>query len=161
MLTSSFLKQLTYYPLIASLLIALVGYSDIAPGFKNRVKMGINSSQPLAILDKPGAVNVAQTTIGIDEKTALNSVWNLPQVRRKAREIEKLSKGRIRVASAVDSSPTESAPYYTVLVFEIHPDKSKDTIYWFRVLSSNGEIQVLDLIRNEYISLSKWNPDGR
>ncbi|MEA5618317.1 hypothetical protein VB711_10780 [Cronbergia sp. UHCC 0137] len=106
-------------------------------------------------------VNVSQTTYSIDEKKALDLVWKLPQVKRKAREIERLSRGSIRVAAAVDSLPTSEEPYYVVRVLENHPDKSTSTVYWFRVLSSNGAIEALDWVNNKYISLEKWNPDGR
>jgi hypothetical protein len=58
----------------------------------------------------------------------------------------------------VDGSPTPEAPYYTVQVYENHVDYI-DTIYWFRVLSPSGDIQVLDIIQNEYVTLEKWKPN--
>lgn len=154
MLTSRLIKQLTYRSLIASLLMAQGGHSDTFERPKSHPHLAF---KPLQALAKP--VNLIQTTKKLDKKKAQNLVWKLPQVQRKAKEIEQLSKGSIRVASIVDSSPTPEAPYYAVRVFENHPDKSKITIYWFRVLSPSGIIEPLDLIQDEYISLKKWNPE--
>lgn len=161
MLKSNLTKQLTYGPLMALLVVGLLGRSTIDRSPKNHVQAGLNPSLAVAGLGKHIAVKVAQTTSGLDEKVAQNLVWKLPQVQRKAREIRQLSKGTIWVASVVDSSPTADAPYYGVRVFENHPDKTTDTIYWFRVLSPSGVIEVLDLVENKYIPLAKWNPDGR
>ncbi|MBD2431948.1 MULTISPECIES: hypothetical protein [Fischerella] len=145
----SFIKRSLCYPFMASLLIGLTCNSTIAQ----------NHSKHFQIKQKPPqTIKISQTTQGIDEKTALNLVWKLPQVQRKAREIERLSKGKIRVAAMVDGSPTPEAPYYTVQVYENHVDYI-DTIYWFRVLSPSGDIQVLDIIQNEYVSLEKWKPN--
>lgn len=145
----SFIKRSLCYPFMASLLIGLTCHSTIAQSHSKHFQI----RQKL-----PQTIKISQTTQGIDEKTALNLVWKLPQVQRKAREIERLSKGKIRVAAMVDSSPTPEAPYYTVQVYENHVDYI-DTIYWFRVLSSSGDIQVLDIIQNEYVSLQKWKPN--
>ncbi|MBD2386896.1 hypothetical protein [Cylindrospermum sp. FACHB-282] len=161
MLKSNLTKQITYVPLIAIFVMGLLGQSRIDRSHEKQIQMGINSSLAVAGLGKHIAVKVAQTTSGLDEKVAQNLVWKLPQVQRKAREIQKLSKGSIWVASVVDSSPTADAPYYAVRVFENHPNKTTDTIYWFRVLSPSGVIEALDLVKNEYIPLAKWNPDGR
>lgn len=103
-------------------------------------------------------VKFSQATKEIDAKTALNLVWKLPQVQRKAKEIERLSKGSIRVAAAIDSYPTSEQPYYTIKVFENHL-KYVHTIYWFRVLTPSGTIQVLDILQNEYVSLDRWKPN--
>lgn len=97
----------------------------------------------------------------IDEQKAFNLVWNLPQVQHKAQEIEKLSQGTITVAAAVDSKPTANSPFYIVQVFEQHPHQTTTPIYWFRVYSSNGVIEPLDWVKNQYIPLEEWNPDGR
>ncbi len=123
--------------------------------------MGVNTLPSLAESYQLMAVKVAQIRNQLDEKTAQKLVWNLPQVKRKAKEIAQLSRGSIRLSAIVDSSPTLEAPYYQVRVVENHPNQSIDTIYWFRVSSPGGVIEVLDLIQNEYIPLSKWNPDGR
>jgi hypothetical protein len=187
MFSSSFVKQFNGRPFLAALLIAVVGHSAIDHSTKSQKQIKVASAIPIAKLHQFPAVEVAQTSRILvasaqpvakltqaqtnqvapqtskilDEKTALDSVWKLRQVQRKAREIERLSKGSIRLAAAVDSSPTEDAPYYLVRVFENHRDKSTHTIYWFRVLSPSGAIEALDLIKNEYIPLNKWNPDAR
>ncbi len=158
MFRDSFMKKLICCPLMASLLIGVTSQLAITQGLKNHSQMGLISPLGFAGLDKSTAVKVSQTTQKIDEKTALNLVWKLPQVRRKAREIEQLSKGSIRVAAMVDSYPTSNEPYYTVQVFEKHPNENA-TIYWFRVLSSTGVIEALDLVNNQYIPLEKWKPD--
>lgn len=121
----------------------------------NNFPVSLNSSQMFVGLDKLLAVKVSQNTQQLDEKTALNSVWKLPEVQRKAREIERLSKGAIRVDAIVDASPTIDEPYYTIRVFEDEPDHNT-TIYWFRVLSPSGTIQVLDILENKFISLEEW-----
>ncbi|MBD2690846.1 hypothetical protein [Anabaena catenula] len=157
MLRRSINKQFNYYPLIASFILGVVGgYSSI---------VSINHHQEnqthkrLAYLPTVAKTNKATKTI--DATKAYNLVWNLPQVQRKAREIENLSKGSIRVAAVVDSSPTVNASFYVVRVFENHPDKITHPVYWFRVSSSGNVIEPLDLVENEYIALEKWNPDGR
>ncbi len=151
MLTDSFRKRLTYCPLIASLIIALVGQSAIAETLNYDKIL-------LARYYEPTPVKISQNTTQIDEKQAFDLVWKLPIVQRKAKEIQRLSKGTIRVAAALDNSPTPEAPYYTIRVFENHVDHI-DTIYWFRVLSPSRTIQVLDLVENKYIPLEDWKPN--
>jgi len=119
------------------------------------LKQESTESQTLSEIDTANVVKVAQLTKEIDEKTALNLVWKLPQVQRKAREIARLSKGTIKVGVVVDGSPTPNEPYYTVRIFENQPDHDS-TIYWFRVSSTNGLVEVLDVIENKYISLDEW-----
>ncbi|RAM49170.1 MAG: hypothetical protein C6Y22_22645 [Hapalosiphonaceae cyanobacterium JJU2] len=147
----SFIKRSLCYPVTASLLIGLTCHSTIAQSHSKyfqtkHVQIGQKFSK---------TVKITQGTQTLDEKTALNLVWKLPQVQRKAREIEKLSQGKIRVAAKIDSSPTPEAPYYTVQIYENHIDYI-DTIYWFRVLNPSGDIQVLDIIQNDYVSLEAW-----
>ncbi|KOP27198.1 hypothetical protein AMR41_07610 [Hapalosiphon sp. MRB220] len=147
----SFIKRSLCYPFTASLLIGLTCHSTIARSHSKYFQ-----TQYVQIEQKSSkTIKITQATPGIDEKTALNLVWKLPQVQRKAREIEKLSNGKILVAAKVDSSPTPEAPYYTVQIYENHVDYI-DTIYWFRVLNPSGDIQVLDIIKNEYVSLQAW-----
>ncbi|RUR80185.1 hypothetical protein PCC6912_30450 [Chlorogloeopsis fritschii PCC 6912] len=146
MLMTSTVKKLVTYPFMAVSLMGLVNYSAIAQTHKPQVPRVLSSS------------TISQPTQVIDEKTALNLVWKLPQVQRKAKTIERLSKGAIRVAAAVDRHPTLEEPYYTVQVFENHVEYT-DTIYWFRVLSPSGDIQVLDILQGEYVSLEKWKPN--
>ncbi|MBW4612566.1 MAG: hypothetical protein KME21_04675 [Desmonostoc vinosum HA7617-LM4] len=149
------MKRLILAPIMVSLLISIAGLIAIAQSPRNYLQMGIKSSQLSARLDKPHAVKVAQTPREIGDKKALNLVWKLPQVQRKAREIQRLSRGTIKVAAIVDSSPTPSEPYYKVRVYEDEPDHNT-TIYWFRVLNPSGVIEVLDILENKYISLEEW-----
>jgi hypothetical protein len=160
MLTGKSIKPLTY-PLLASLLLLLVGHSDIARSSRKQVSATLATPQTVAKTYQATVVNFSQTTRPLNEKIAQDLVWKLPQVQRKAREIYRLSRGTISLAAAVESSPTLEEPYYTVTVFEIHPNKSTDTIYWFRVLSPTGVIEALDLVENQYISLEQWKPDKR
>lgn len=118
---------------------------------RNYAQMGIKYSQI-------STDQVSQSPSVIDEKAAFDLVWKLPQVKRKAREIERLSKGKIRVAAIIDSSPTPETPYYTIRVVENHVDHV-DTIYLFRVLNSSGVIQVYDILKDEYIGLQEWKPN--
>ncbi|AFY31101.1 hypothetical protein [Calothrix sp. PCC 7507] len=152
------MKRTTLYPLIASLLIGLLGQSSTAQSPKNHNKMVIKNSEQLAELYNLTVVKVAQATSVIDEKKAFNLIWKLPIVQRKAREIEQLSKGTIRVAAVIESSPTPDESYYTIRVVENHV-KHVDTIFWFRVLTPSGNIEVLDLVENQYITLDKWKPN--
>ncbi|MBW4687792.1 MAG: hypothetical protein KME40_22450 [Komarekiella atlantica HA4396-MV6] len=152
------MKKLICSPLVASLLIGVTSQLAITQSLNNHSQMGLTYSNPFTGFNKYTDVKVSQTTQEIDEKTALNLVWKLPQVQRKARDIERLSKGTIRVAAMVDGQPTLDEPYYKVQVFEKHPDENV-TIYWFHVLKSNGVIEVLDVVTNQYISLEKWKPD--
>jgi hypothetical protein len=173
-------KQLTYYPqkklsysshnkfnfyhLIASFFVGLLGGWAINYFYHNHHYQSFSDTSSLAEIQQPRVVNVAYNTgsiVKVDEKTAFNSVWNLPQVQRKAREIERLSQGSIKVAATIDSYPTAQQPFYVVKVFENHPDKTTSPVYWFRVSSSTGVIEPLDLLQNQYIALEDWNPDGR
>ncbi|MGM3306614.1 hypothetical protein ACSQ6I_11660 [Anabaena sp. WFMT] len=165
MLRGNTKKQLTHYPLMALLVTGVLGaYSTIENiGYSQE----INTYQRLSYLTSPNksnkttAVKSSQVTKTIDEKKAFNLVWNLPQVQRKGREIAALSRGSIRLAAVVESSPTADTPFYVVSVFENHSDKTTSPVYWFRVSSSSGVIEPLDLVQNQYIALDKWNPDGR
>ncbi|QSJ20756.1 hypothetical protein JYQ62_12285 [Nostoc sp. UHCC 0702] len=143
---------------MASLLVGVTSHTDITKIPTVHFESQVNSLQMFPELNNYTTANVAQASREIDEKTAFNLVWKLRQVQRKAREIERLSRGSIRVAAIVDGSPTPDEPYYTVRVFEKHPNENV-TIYWFRVLHPSGTIQVLDLLKNEYVSLEKWKPD--
>lgn len=149
------MTRLLWYPLMASLLLGVTSHSDINQIPQDHFEMELNTSQLFANLEKFTTANLAQANREINEKTALNLVWKLPEVQRKAKEIERLSKGSIRVAAIVDASPTLDEPYYTVRVFEDEPDHNT-TIYWFRVLSPSGKIQVLDILENKYITLEEW-----
>ncbi|WGV26024.1 hypothetical protein [Halotia branconii] len=149
------MTRLIWYPLMTSLLIGVTGHSDLTPISGDHVQMELNSSQLFPELEKYTNQTISQAIRQIDEKTALNSVWKLPQVQRKAKEIERLSKGSIKVAAIVYGSPSPDDPYYKIRVFEDEPDHNS-TVYWFRVLSTSGVIDVLDVIDNKYITLEAW-----
>jgi hypothetical protein len=140
---------------MASLLMGVTSHSDIHQIPQDHLEMELNTSQIFVNLEKFTTANLAQANREINQKKALDLVWKLPEVQRKAREIERLSKGSIRVAAIVDGSPTPNEPYYSVRVFEDQPDHNT-TIYWFRVLSPSGKIQVLDILENKYITLEAW-----
>ncbi|NET00978.1 MAG: hypothetical protein F6K62_02580 [Sphaerospermopsis sp. SIO1G2] len=114
-------------------------------------------------LETTNVAAVAETSleVNIDKQEAFDSVWNLPQVQRKAKEIKNLSRGQISVSAIVDDYPTANNPFYIVRVFENHPGETTSPVYWFRVSSSNGVVEPLDLVENEYIDMEEWNPDGR
>jgi hypothetical protein len=152
------MQRLTYSPLIMTFFLALAGQSAIAKSATNHAQMGINYVQISPDFATDNAINVAQNPSVIDEKAALKLVEKLPQVKRKAKEIERLSRGTIRVATIVDSSPTPETPYYTIRVVENHVDHV-DTIYLFRVLNPSGVIQVYDILKDEYIPLQDWKPN--
>jgi hypothetical protein len=158
-------QQLTYYPLITLFITGVVGgYSTIEnAGYSQETTTSqkLVYLRPIAKSSKATAVKGAKDIKTLDAKKAFNLVWNLPQVQRKSREIESLSKGSIRLAAVVDSLSTTDKPFYVVRVFENHPDKTTNPVYWFRVSSSSGVIEPLDLVENQYIALAKWNPDGR
>ena len=169
MLRDNTKKQFTHYPLMTLFITGALGaYSTIE---NVNHSQQVYTYQKLAYLAPPPARSNKATVVKsstttkitnrIDEKKAFNSVWNLPQVKRKAREIARLSRGSITVAAVVESSPTENTPFYIVKVFENHSDKTTNPVYWFRVSSSSGVIEPLDVVENKYIALEKWNPDGR
>ncbi|WP_242031025.1 hypothetical protein [Anabaena sp. FACHB-1237] len=130
---------------MAALIVIFVGHSTIDSSFTNETQ------KTLAL---------SQNTNNIDAKKALELVWSIPQIRKKAREIEKLSQGTIRVSIAVDSSPSAEQPYYVIKTLENHADNSTIPIYWLRVFHS-GKIEALDIVNNQYIPVEKWHPDGR
>lgn len=152
------MKLRNLYLAIAVLLLTLSGQSSQAQSPTKQYKTLIEHSESSTKIYKPQAVQVAQATNAIDEKAAFELVWKLPIVQRKAREIQRLSKGTIRVTAVLDSSPTQEQPYYIIRVVENHV-KHTDTIYWFRVLHPSGTIEVLDLVENQFISLDKWKPN--
>ncbi|MDZ7957327.1 MAG: hypothetical protein RMY34_05390 [Aulosira sp. DedQUE10] len=151
MFTSSVMQRLTCSSLVISSFIAIAGQSAMA-------QIGITYTEKATNFDSNTVIKVAQTPSVIDEKAAVNLVWKLPQVKRKAKEIEQLSKGTIRVTALIDSSPTPEAPYYTIRVVENHVDHV-DTIYLFQVLNPGGVIKVYDILKDEYISLETWKPN--
>ncbi|HEY9852546.1 MAG TPA: hypothetical protein V6D28_23950 [Leptolyngbyaceae cyanobacterium] len=89
------------------------------------------------------------------EDRVLKAIWQLPEVQRKAREIQRLSNGRVRVKLMVESEPTANEPYYTIRVFEDRQDRIA-TLYWFRVASPSGVITVQNEVTGDYISLEQW-----
>ena len=98
--------------------------------------------------------SIAQTS-RTESQTALDAVWRLPEVQRKAQEIRRLSNGTVSVKLAVESTPTRNDPFYSIQVFEDRPDRIV-TLYWFRVASPGGTITVQDELTGEYISLQEW-----
>jgi hypothetical protein len=152
------MKITNLYLAIAALLVTLLGHSSNAQSPTKQYQRLIENSESSTKIYKPQAVQVAQATKAIDEKTAFNLVWQLPIVQRKAREIQRLSRGTIRVTAVLDSSPTDEQPYYIIRVVENHV-KHVDTIYWFRVLHPSGNIEVLDLVENQFIPLNQWKPN--
>ncbi|MFM7365040.1 MAG: hypothetical protein ACKO11_11220 [Cuspidothrix sp.] len=161
MLRGNSTQKFAYYPLLASLVVVLLAHSTTDQRFQDRGHKRLVSAHLFPQTNNMVFVQASQATSILDANKALELVQNLPQVRRKAGEIQRLSRGSIRVASVVDSSPTIDSPYYVVRVFENHSDQSTSTIYWFRVLSPNGQVQALDIVENQYIPVDKWNPDGR
>jgi hypothetical protein len=152
------MQRLTCSYLILSSFIAIVGQSAMAQSPINNAQMGITYAEKATVLDSKSVIKLAQSPSVIDEKAAVNLVWKLPQVKRKAKEIEQLSKGTIRVAALIDSSPTPEAPYYTIRVVENHVDHV-DIIYLFQVLNPSGVVKVYDILKDEYISLEAWKPN--
>ncbi|TVP58109.1 MAG: hypothetical protein EA343_21910 [Nodularia sp. (in: Bacteria)] len=149
------MTKLIWFPVVTS--AVLIGFADhlaITQKPKTYMQMGLNSSKSSIELNQP-AIKLSQTTSKIDEKTALDLVWQLPLVQLKAREIRQLSQGTIKVAAIVYDYPTPDNPYYKVRVFDGEP-KHDTTIYWFRVLNTGEVIEVLDVIDNKYISLEEW-----
>ncbi|ALF54882.1 hypothetical protein ACX27_21940 [Nostoc piscinale CENA21] len=140
---------------MSSLLMSVGCQVALSQNSNYDVKTGLITAQTLSELNPANIVKIAELTNKIDEETALNLVWKLPQVQRKAREIVRLSKGTIKLGVVVDGSPTANEPYYTVRIFENQSDYDS-TIYWFRVFNNNGLIEVLDVIENKYISLDEW-----
>ncbi|WP_198161172.1 hypothetical protein [Anabaena sp. CA = ATCC 33047] len=155
------MKQIIHYPLMTVVLIGVVGDTAIAQLDSRKTQKQQSALQQLAALETNTLVAVAQTTPKIDQKTALNLVWKLPLVQRKAREIQRLSQGKIKVSAIVDSVPTPTQPYYTVRIFEDDPNNYNYTIYWFRVSSSTGVIEALDIIENKYVALEEWRSQIR
>ncbi|TAE61252.1 MAG: hypothetical protein EAZ76_13375 [Nostocales cyanobacterium] len=158
-------QKFSYYHLIAAFVLGLIGGFLINNLYQHHRYQNLLASADVVsenrAVNLKNVANVADTIIKIDKQTAFNSVWNLPQVQRKAKEIENLSKGAIGVSATVDSYPSADKPFYIVKVFEKHPDQTTSPVYWFRVSSYSGVIQPLDLVENQYIDIEKWNPDGR
>jgi len=157
------IKQLVYSPLISLFILALAGCDNLNQPLNKNMQMRLDGGgnflkSPKALTDQfPQNLHPVKM---LGAKKSLDLVWKLPQVQHKAREIEELSQGSIQVTSTVDSVPQPNQPYYIVRVYENHPDKSTNTIYWFRVLSPSGMIEPLDIINDKFIPLAKWNPDG-
>ncbi|WP_353931944.1 hypothetical protein WJM97_04995 [Okeanomitos corallinicola TIOX110] len=154
-------KKLNYYHLISAFVVGLIGGYLINSLYQHYHAHNLVESRDAVTENAAHLTNVADTSIKIDKQKAFNSVWNLAQVQRKAKEIKNLSKGAISVSATVADYPSENKPFYVVKVFENHPDKTTSPVYWFRVSSSSGVIEPLDLVENKYIDIEEWNPDGR
>ncbi|BAY60326.1 hypothetical protein NIES22_03850 [Calothrix brevissima NIES-22] len=151
MLIDRVMQRLTYSSLVITFFLAVASQSAIAKSMTNHAQISPD-------LTANNAIKVAQNPSEIDEKAAVKLIEKLPQVKRKAREIERLSRGTIRVATMLESSPTPETPYYTIRVVENHVDHV-DTIYLFRVFNPGGEIRVYDILKDDYISLPDWQPN--
>ncbi|BAY18690.1 hypothetical protein NIES2109_52970 [Nostoc sp. HK-01] len=149
------MKRFIYLPIISSLLMSVGCQVALSQSSNYDVKPRLITAQTLSELKPANIVKVAEVSQQINEDTALNLVWKLPQVQRKAKEIERLSKGTIKLGAIVDGSPTPNEPYYKIRIFENQSDYDS-TIYWFRVFNDSGLIEVLDVIENKYISLDEW-----
>lgn len=164
LLTYYFEEQFRYYHLVFLGLLALSGvYSISYLRGQNQVKSSFNPPSvqvAKVVTNRPSSIKVARPVVKINKQKAVKAVWNLRQVQRKAKEIKTLSQGAINVGVVVSSYPKISQPFYTVKVLENHPDSTTSPVYWFRVSSSNGAIQPLDLVSNKYTTLANWNPDG-
>ncbi|BCL34453.1 hypothetical protein [Nostoc sp. MS1] len=143
------MQRIIWYPLMSILLIGVPG----------QAMWGANLDDSYAFYKPAHPIDVAQTTREMNEEAAFKLVWNLPQVQYKARTIQRLSRGAIKVAAIVDGLPTPDDPYYKVRVYEDQPDHNS-TIYWFRV-SKTGVIEALDVIENKYVSLKEWQEQIR
>lgn len=161
-------KTFSYYHLIAVFVLGLIGgfiinnlINNLYQHHRSQNLLSSGDTTVESIANVKNVANFAATSIKIDKQTAFDSVWNLPQVQRKAKEIENLSNGAINVSATVDSYPSAEKPFYIVKVLENHPDKTTSPVYWFRVSSSSGVVEPLDLVENQYIDIEKWNPDGR
>lgn len=154
-------QQLSHYHLIAAFVVGLMGGFLINSLYQHYHSHNLVESRNAVTENAAYLTNIADTSIKVDKQEAFNSVWNLAQVQRKAKEIKNLSKGAISVSATVDGYPSENKPFYVVKVFENHPDKTTSPVYWFRVSSSTGVIEPLDLVENKYIDIEEWNPDGR
>jgi hypothetical protein len=116
----------------------------------------INTQADASQIQPPSSQRISQSRRAINEKSAINAVWQLRQVQQKVQTIKRLSNGKARVGLRVDSSPTTAEPYYVIQLFEQRPDRIT-TLDWFRV-STQGTVTVLDAITGEYISPAKWKP---
>lgn len=149
------MKKMIWYPLMSVLLIGAFAQAMWGASLVNTQTFNKQVHKQLDGLSNINIANVVQVAKEIDEETAFELVWNLPQVQYKARVIRRLSRGTIKVAAIVDGLPTPDDPYYTVRVYEDQPDHDS-TIYWFRVSKTTGVVEALDVIENKYISLKEW-----
>lgn len=116
----------------------------------------INIQADASQIHPPTSQRISQSRRAINEKRAMNAVWQLRQVQQKVQTIKRLSNGKARVGLRVDRSPTTAEPYYVIQLFEEYPDRIT-TIDWFRV-STRGAVTVLDAMTGEYISPTQWKP---
>jgi hypothetical protein len=91
----------------------------------------------------------------INESRALDVVWKLTEVKQKAKEIAALSKGKVSLGAMVSDEPPQNKRYYTIQVFEQHPDRIA-TIWFFRVDKQTGNVAVLNPIDDVYVPLRRW-----
>ncbi|QNP29395.1 hypothetical protein [Cylindrospermopsis curvispora] len=164
LLTYYLQEQFRYYHVVFLGLLALSGACSISYLMgQNQVKSSLSRPSvqvAKVVTTRPSSIKVVRPIVKINKQKAVKSVWNLPQVQRKAKEIKTLSQGAIDVGVVVSSYPKTNQPFYTIKVLENHPDSTTSPVYWFRVSSSNGAIQPLDLVSNKYTTLANWNPDG-
>ncbi|MBW4575149.1 MAG: hypothetical protein KME08_07680 [Aphanothece sp. CMT-3BRIN-NPC111] len=91
----------------------------------------------------------------LTEDTASDLIWQLPEVQQKAKEITDSSHNVVTVGVMVSELPTVNQLYYTVQVYESHPDHIV-TIWDFRVDGKTSAISVQDVATGDYIPLSNW-----
>ncbi|WP_462267391.1 hypothetical protein [Mucilaginibacter sp.] len=91
----------------------------------------------------------------INEDKAVDLIMKLDEVKRKNAEVEKLSQGKRRLSTYVETSPTAADPNYWVKVAE-NNGGSYVTYYTFAVHNKTGTIHYYDIERDTLISLEEW-----
>lgn len=85
----------------------------------------------------------------------------VPELNKLANEIEKRSKGAVRLTIYVAGEPNKGSQnkydreYYTIYVGESHKTHNVNT-YWFLIHKETKEILFQDISQNEYIPLKMW-----
>lgn len=90
-----------------------------------------------------------------DEEQVVKLIMDLQEIKMRNAEVERLSKGKRRLSTYVESPPSSDDPNYTVKVAEDNGSNFV-TYYTFAVDGKTRAIKYYDVVQDTLISLNDW-----
>lgn len=130
----------------------------------------LTKSEPIATVDDPSNpiwtpqrveivrksnIPLSCASVQLTLVSVMDTVFNLPEVKQRAYALAPLSGGIEVSAMLLKPEPGEQTRYYTIQVFEQHPDR-KVNLWLLRVNRWMGAIEVQDNRTGSYIPLEQW-----